>query len=274
MSRNGIRGAAAAALLAAAVLAAAPPARAGVTVALGPQQQVAPGAEFDVYLDVTQAGSAFNGFDAVIGYDPAALTFVPLSPLSLQEGAYMTGACGSTFHVFTAHAGIDSITDVLLCKDVTLTGPGRLYRLHFRASSTPQRTTVWFAGGPRFYDAGLYVTPVQATEVKIGIGMPPVSDVGPPGPAARLALRAAPDPARGDLVFRIDADGGGAATLAVLDVQGRVVRRLEPGWLEAGRHALPWDGRDESGARLPPGAYLARLEVAGHVAWTRVTLLR
>src|SRR5438445_13890395 len=58
----------------------------GVKVALLPATQtVAPGAEFDLSMEVTVAGSAFNGFDAYIGYDPAALTLIPLSPISLQE---------------------------------------------------------------------------------------------------------------------------------------------------------------------------------------------
>ena len=130
----------------------ASPAAPGVTVALLPTQQVAPGATFDVYIQVTQAGSVFNGFDAVIGYDPAALTFVPGSN---EEGPYMTGACGNTFHVFRAGAGRDTITDVLLCAGVSLPGPGQLYKLRFQASMTPQVTEVRFLPGLQFYNAGL-----------------------------------------------------------------------------------------------------------------------
>src|SRR5438093_988198 len=61
--------------LIAAIVAAAPlPAAAGVRVALQPANStVAPGSEFDLSMEVTEAGSNFNGFDAYIGYDPAAL---------------------------------------------------------------------------------------------------------------------------------------------------------------------------------------------------------
>src|SRR5689334_19609432 len=77
----------------------------GVTVALSPAAQtVAPGDTFNLELDVTLTGSQFNGFDAIIAYDPAAVTFLPRSPLSLQEGSYMRGACGNTFHLFSAAA--------------------------------------------------------------------------------------------------------------------------------------------------------------------------
>lgn len=127
-----------------------------MTVALQPAiQTVAPEAEFDLYLQVTQSGSAFNGFDAIVGYTPSALTLVPLSQ---QEGALMTGACATRFHRFRTGVDRDTITDVLLCSEVFLTGPGQIYRLHFRAATTPQTTAVqfmrrlasgWFAAGRR-----------------------------------------------------------------------------------------------------------------------------
>ena len=111
----------------------------------------------DLTIVVTQSGSAFNAFDAIVGYDPAALTLVPLSPLSLQQGSLMTGACSNTFHQFEQGADRDTITDALLCNATSVTGPGQIYRLHFRASATPQVTTVRFLPGLQFYNAGLYV---------------------------------------------------------------------------------------------------------------------
>ena len=145
-SRVGILGLALAILFAAG----APVARAGITVALDPPtQSVAPGAEFDVFVAVTQAGSSFNAFDAVIGFDPAALTLLQLSPLSLQEGALMTAACPSTFHRFTPGADRATIADVLLCEGQSVTGPGQIYRLRFRASNTSQITNVRFLSGLR-----------------------------------------------------------------------------------------------------------------------------
>src|SRR5437879_4467303 len=103
-------------LVLAALLAAAPAAVAapGVKVALLPAAQtVAPGAEFDLSLEVTRAGSSFNAFDAIVGYDPAALTLVPLTPLSNQEGSYFVAACSNRFHRFRPGADRDTITDVL-----------------------------------------------------------------------------------------------------------------------------------------------------------------
>ena len=154
-----------------AVLALCPPARAqGVTVALTPSvPSVAPGSTFVVYVDVTQAGSLFNGFDAIIGYDPTALTLTPMSPLSLQEGSYMKSACGLRFHRFRPGADCDTATDVLLCDGIALPGPGRIYQLQFQASSTPQVTTVRFLPGLRFYYGGIDLSLANAYDAVIAI---------------------------------------------------------------------------------------------------------
>lgn len=262
-----------AALCGVSLAAAIPVGAQGVTVALVPNGlSVSPDAEFDLSIQCTQAGSPFNGFDAVIGYDPAALTFIELSPVSLQEGSYMKEACGNTFHVFRAGADTDTITDVLLCNGLSLPGPGQLYRLHFRASSTPQVTAVRFLPGLQFYDAGLYVNPVYSTNAVIGIGMPAPVGVDEPLPA-RLSLRATPNPGGGRVLFAIAADRSGLQGLVVRDLQGRAVRRLGGGWFAAGTRTVEWDGRDDAGARLPAGIYFVTLDVAGRTATSRVTLL-
>ena len=232
-------------------------AQAGVTVALSPGTiNVSPGDEFDVYLQVTQAGDDFNGFDAIVSYDPAALTFVQLSPVSLQEGSLLTSACGNRFHKFRAGADRDTITDVLLCSGVTVTGPGPVYQLHFRASTTPQATKIQFVpGSTHFYNGGLFVLPLTTSDANVGIGV--VLDVPAAAPAA--GLRIAPNPVRGVAFIHLPAPERGA--IVILDPQGRAVRHLDAG----GATAIRWDGRDDAGARLPAGAYWVRT-AAGRTA--------
>ena len=274
MSSTRVRWVMALAVAAGCCLSAAPsPLRAaGVTVALVPSSDiVTPGAEFDVVLQCTQAGALFNGFDAVVGWDPAALTFLPLSPLSLQEGAYMRGACGNTFHRFRQGADTDTLTDVLLCNGILLGGPGALYRLHFRAAADAQVTTVRFLD-VKFYAAGMTVTPVNATNALIGVGTAPPVGVDEP-PVTRLALAAAPNPSPGPLALTLESDRPGVQRVRVTDVQGRIVARLADGWSPAGRRRLEWDGRDRGGRSLPAGVYLVTLEVDGRTTSRRVTLL-
>jgi len=115
------------------------------TVAVDPLPDtlvVQPGDPVNLQLYVTEPGRAFNAYDTVIGFDPAALTFLQTSPLTLQEGAYMKGGCGSTFHYFLAAPDSLTISHSLLCPGDSLIGPGQLYRLHFRARDVAQGTWV------------------------------------------------------------------------------------------------------------------------------------
>lgn len=248
----------------------------GVKVALLPAaQSVTPGAEFVLSFEVTRAGSPFNGFDAIIGYDPAALTLVQQTPISLQEGVYFVAGCANRFHRFQPGVDRDTISDVLLCANKSLTGPGQVYKLRFRASNTVQSTTVRFLPGLQFYNAGLFVNPDSSTDAVIGIGLalavppPPVSSAAP-----RLKLLALPNPSRGPMSFRIETDRSGWQRLLILDLQGRIVRRLSDGTFPAGLRSVAWDGRSDSGSVVAPGPYLASIRVAGREQNTRFSLVR
>ena len=51
-----------------------------------------------------------------------------------------------------------------------------------------------------------------------------------------------------------------AATLAVYDIGGRVVRELHRGRLGAGPQRFDWNGRDAAGREVPAGIYFVRLD--------------
>lgn len=264
-------------LLPGALLLAAPgAARAqGVHAALMPSSQtVAPGSEFDLEIAVTQAGSPFNGFEVVVSYDPSALTFLQASPVSLQRGCLMTGgcsaACGNTFHVFSA-AGDSLKTNLgLLCDQISLTGPGQIYKLRFRTSTTMQVTALSFRRAA-FFNAGLFVTPLTLTGCTVTIGS--VVGVGPAPVASGLGIRAQPNPFRGVVRLSVEADVAGEQELRVVDLLGRTIRRLPAGRVEAGTRRVEWDGRNESGARAPAGIYLVQLRLGDRVRQARVTAL-
>ena len=256
-----------------ALAALAPAAHAGVTIALQPATQtVTPGAQFDLFVGVTVGGSAFNAFDAIVGYSPSALTLIQLSPLSLQEGSMMTGACGNRFHRFRQGTDRDTITDVLLCNGVSVSGPGQVYRLRFQASSTPQTTAVQFLPGVAFYNAGLAVTPVTTSNATVVIQASVGVETPIPHPAS-LRLHASPNPSRSLTMLRIEAAVAGLQELTVCDVLGRVVRRLGSGWFDAGARERTWDGRDDSGTRVPPGIYYAQLKAAAGVVRSPIARL-
>ena len=47
--------------------------------------------------------------------------------------------------------------------------------------------------------------------------------------------------------------------ILVYDLAGRVVSRFSASGGTAGTHTVQWDGMDESGQVLPPGAYLCEI---------------
>ena len=57
--------------------------------------------------------------------------------------------------------------------------------------------------------------------------------------------------------------GKRAVTLAIFDLSGRSVARVEELREDSrGQYSLLWDGRDTSGNHVPPGIYMARVDVA------------
>ena len=62
--------------------------------------------------------------------------------------------------------------------------------------------------------------------------------------------------------------------LVVLDLQGRLVRRLDAGSLPAGVHVAVWDGKDDAGQTLPSGVYVARLSGGGSSFQVKVLSLK
>ncbi|MEJ2722479.1 MAG: FlgD immunoglobulin-like domain containing protein, partial [bacterium] len=74
----------------------------------------------------------------------------------------------------------------------------------------------------------------------------------------------APNPFNPSTVIRYDVPaGGGQVTLAVYDVNGRLVRTLRSGVETAGKKSVTWDARDNNGARVASGVYFYRLVAPG-----------
>ncbi len=101
---------------------------------------------------------------------------------------------------------------------------------------------------------------------------------GPDGVAAaplRFALHAGvPNPFRTGTRIRFDLPAASPMTLAIHDVQGRRVRTIVHGPLPAGRHAVAWDGRDDSGRATASGVYFVRATAGDLGASRKIVKLR
>jgi hypothetical protein len=63
-------------------------------------------------------------------------------------------------------------------------------------------------------------------------------------------------------------------SIDIYDANGRFVRALHRGHLDAGTHGLPWDGRDASGREAASGVYMAHVSANGTTNQHKLVLTR
>jgi len=94
--------------------------------------------------------------------------------------------------------------------------------------------------------------------------------VGDPAPPReKPALQVFPQPARAGVRIVTATLGTASARLEILDLSGRLVRRIE----SAGA-SFTWDGRAADGRPAPAGVYLARVVAGAEVRSGRICLVR
>ena len=93
-------------------------------------------------------------------------------------------------------------------------------------------------------------------------------------PAPRLHLANHPNPFNPLTRITFALEREAPVSLAVYDVQGRLVRRLAAGHRGAGPHTEIWDGTDDAGRRVGSGVYFARLVADGRTVQHKMVMLK
>jgi len=244
------------------VLLAAPGASAAVHVSGAVDTLVvATGAVFTVDIVIPVAGSPFNAFGLGLHFDPSRLTFVPAVPnKDAQRGPLILNACTNTFHVFSATADSLKVDLSMLCNQVSVTGPGVIYRVRFQAGPADAITTIDFGPSTRFILGGAYQNPVLATPIVVRIGNP-VLDVGTadkPGSGVEFSAPS-PNPARArtPMALRFALQHRDLVSFDLFDALGRHVAQRGPQSCDAGPQTLSWEL-----PALAPGRYSVLLRTA------------
>jgi hypothetical protein len=110
--------------------------------------------------------------------------------------------------------------------------------------------------------SGLYGGVLQSGMNGIQIRPAGATSVGSSGAGAGAILwidRVAPNPALGRQVFELSARAASSAAIEVFDLAGQLVWRSPLARVETGTMSVAWDGTDLRGARVPAGAYVARV---------------
>lgn len=93
-------------------------------------------------------------------------------------------------------------------------------------------------------------------------------------PTRVTLLQGFPNPSNGATQVMIQLPSNAFVAVAVYAVDGRLIRTLRRGSLNAGQTALNWDGRDDAGNDVPSGIYLVSLTGADGQQTLKLTLVR
>lgn len=93
-------------------------------------------------------------------------------------------------------------------------------------------------------------------------------------PSLMAAMAAYPNPFNPQTTLRLVNPRQGAVSVAIFDVQGRMVRALVDGDLPAGEHLVAWDGTTDRGTRAGSGVYFARMITGREVVGAKLVLVK
>jgi hypothetical protein len=133
----------------------------------------------------------------------------------------------------------------------------------------PDTSGLWLpavdlSGAPRI-DAGRIDVGCYEGDADTGVGEPPPD---------RPRLVCAPNPFTDRVELFLEAPLAGPASVRVYSVDGRLVRTVLEGRVDAGPVRLSWDGSTDGGRRAASGIYFVRARGAVRAGSGRIVLLR
>ena len=120
-----------------------------------------------------------------------------------------------------------------------------------------------------------------------GYWVPDIFQLGPPieepttgVPASAAAAGAVwgvqPNPFAGvtSITYAVEAANGGQVEIGIFNVAGQQVRTLLSGLQAPGQYEAVWDGKNDSGAKVPAGVYFCQVAVGDRHVVQRIVLMR
>ncbi|MEN8008459.1 MAG: FlgD immunoglobulin-like domain containing protein, partial [Candidatus Krumholzibacteriota bacterium] len=93
-------------------------------------------------------------------------------------------------------------------------------------------------------------------------------------PVATALAGVHPNPFNPQTTISYELAAAAVVALEIYDVKGALVRCLVNESMPAGRHAVVWNGEDDSGARVASGVYLARFTAGAHRVVRKVVMVK
>lgn len=207
----------------------------------------------------------------------------PLTNVISPGGIYRVDAAGTASPVLTR------TTDSRVQRATSIAfGPGNAFGRSLYVATPTQvlrvesngTASVFMDGFATGASAGVTLTFAPTGELVVvdsGAGqlwrvLPGALSVAPPAPG-RLRLVAARQPSRGEAGLVLELPAAASVRVEIFDAAGRRVATPFEGALDAGEHALSWNGADAHGASAPDGVYFAVATVDPRRVGTRLVRL-
>ncbi len=224
---------------------------------------------FAVDLNIEPSQDLVKGVDALIDFDEAIVRLD-----SISTGSWVTDpGLDFFFYDYTA----DDSTMIHFSMAFLEGGrneDGRLATCHFTPLDVGGTELLFVETATRnIMNTELGFTTSMADSILVISDGTPVED-GPGAPAALRLLGNQPNPFNPSTTLHYELPERGEWTVAIYDVEGRLVRELRSGLQEAGLHDLRWDGRSDNGAAVGSGLYFAKISGRGQSAGGKLLLLK
>jgi hypothetical protein len=229
-------------------------ASAGAAVSIHPAVTYAsPGQIIRVYLWKDLADSLFDGYEAVITFNPSDLQL----QLGAAEESVMTKDCSNRWWYTSPGTGTVFVSHVRMCPPNTLvSGPGALSSLSFKVLREGRivisKNYFWFTR------AGYWIKDVAWEDGLVLSGSPAGISGETPVEPETASIEVCPNPGR-EVAIQVWPAGarraGSGQLLEIYDIGGRLVRTLGVDGACAGPYSSTWDGTDAQGKGCSPGIY-------------------
>jgi len=223
-----------------------------LTLAVGVAPAV--GETFEAVLSLAGAGDV-QALSAKLDYDAAVV-----EPMKVTRGTLLAQQAGPA-DVFTPVPG--TVDVAAFGQGQGLTGTGEIARVTFRVKASGDPAIG--LGKVSARDAHNQPLPLDGRATP-GTAEPPPTQV--------MLAPSYPNPFTSAITVGFGMPKAGMAQLVAFDIQGRAVRHLVDGMVNAGWKRVTWDGRDDAGKALAPGAYVLRLAVGDRVITKSVRMVR
>ena len=223
------------------------------------------GDEFRVDVTITDASSLF-GLSFIL-YDQRGV----IVPLSAEQGTFF-GGNDLFFPQVNPEQGTVAVGMSRKSGESALDGSGTVLRIKFKALRDVEKDNLinFLFKDIVANDASGNALALAAIGGSIG-GQTGVTETPPLG--FRLAPNY-PNPFNPNTTITFTIPEAGMVSLAVYDINGRLVRTLVSRILSAGTFSETWNGRDDYGRPVSSGVYVSRLTQGSHSAVNKMVLMK